>query len=86
MRVIRVHDEFLIRASDMSSEPNRERIKNLSNAVTRVEFKVFQCVFNQMEAAGIPNYRDHHTFRLLCVAPFQESLRPDEARSAHAPH
>jgi hypothetical protein len=40
--------------------------------ITRVESELFRSKFDQMEAAGIPNDRDHHFFNLYCVSlPFK---------------
>jgi hypothetical protein len=76
-RVIGAHNELSICPSDLSSAPNGEWIKNLSDVLTWVEFESFRLKFDPMKTAGILNYRDHHFFRLHCVSlPFRNFFVP----------
>jgi hypothetical protein len=69
MGAIDMDPQFSIGSPNLSSAPIGQRAKNLSYTKARVEFEPFWQDIDYVEAAGIPNYRKHHFFRLN-RAPF----------------
>jgi hypothetical protein len=64
MGIIGMDSQFSIGSPNMISAPIGYLAKNLSYIKARVEFESFWQDIDQVEAAGIPNYRKHHFFRL----------------------